>query len=455
MMDLVVIEGQAKGIITRDMVTGRIEKYPAHAVVLATGGYSNVYFLSTNGMSSNASALVQCWKNGAFFANPGFVQIHPTCIPVHGTHQSKLTLMSESLRNDGRIWVPKDKSLAKRLQEGLLKPSDIPEDERDYYLERRYPAYGNLVPRDVASRAAKERCDAGLGVNKTGKAVFLDFEKALETKGREMIERKYGNLFQMYEKITDENPYKEPMQIFPAMHYTMGGLWVDYNLMTTIKGLFAIGEANFSDHGANRLGASALMQGLADGFFILPYTLPDYLSTKIGELLPEMAHPAFIQASEKVKQRIRNLMEIRGRTPVDDLHRQLGQLMWEHAGIIRSAQGLTETFDGLEVLRERFGKETGIPGSDKTVNQELEKALHLEDFLLLAGLMIRDALHRKESCGGHFRVESQTKDGETLRNDKEFQYVAAWEYKGPGNEPELHKEPLEFRYIHVTERKYK
>ncbi len=455
MMDLVVIEGQAKGIITRDMVTGRIEKYPAHAVVLATGGYSNVYFLSTNGMSSNASALVQCWKNGAFFANPGFVQIHPTCIPVHGTHQSKLTLMSESLRNDGRIWVPKDKSLAKRLQEGLLKPSDIPEDERDYYLERRYPAYGNLVPRDVASRAAKERCDAGLGVNKTGKAVFLDFEKALETKGREMIERKYGNLFQMYEKITDENPYKEPMQIFPAMHYTMGGLWVDYNLMTTIKGLFAIGEANFSDHGANRLGASALMQGLADGFFILPYTLPDYLSTKIGELLPEMAHPAFIQASEKVKQRIRNLMEIRGRTPVDDLHRQLGQLMWEHAGIIRSAQGLTETFDGLEVLRERFGKETGIPGSDKTVNQELEKALHLEDFLLLAGLMVRDALHRKESCGGHFRVESQTKDGETLRNDKEFQYVAAWEYKGPGNEPELHKEPLEFRYIHVTERKYK
>ena len=455
MMDLVVIEGQAKGIITRDMVTGRIEKYPAHAVVLATGGYSNVYFLSTNGMSSNASALVQCWKNGAFFANPGFVQIHPTCIPVHGTHQSKLTLMSESLRNDGRIWVPKDKSLAKRLQEGSLKPSDIPEDERDYYLERRYPAYGNLVPRDVASRAAKERCDAGLGVNKTGKAVFLDFEKALETKGREMIERKYGNLFQMYEKITDENPYKEPMQIFPAMHYTMGGLWVDYNLMTTIKGLFAIGEANFSDHGANRLGASALMQGLADGFFILPYTLPDYLSTKIGELLPEMAHPAFIQASEKVKQRIRNLMEIRGRTPVDDLHRQLGQLMWEHAGIIRSAQGLTETFDGLEVLRERFGKETGIPGSDKTVNQELEKALHLEDFLLLAGLMVRDALHRKESCGGHFRVESQTKDGETLRNDKEFQYVAAWEYKGPGNEPELHKEPLEFRYIHVTERKYK
>ena len=455
MMDLVVIEGQAKGIITRDMVTGRIEKYPAHAVVLATGGYSNVYFLSTNGMSSNASALVQCWKNGAFFANPGFVQIHPTCIPVHGTHQSKLTLMSESLRNDGRIWVPKDKSLAKRLQEGSLKPSDIPEDERDYYLERRYPAYGNLVPRDVASRAAKERCDAGLGVNKTGKAVFLDFEKALETKGREMIERKYGNLFQMYEKITDENPYKEPMQIFPAMHYTMGGLWVDYNLMTTIKGLFAIGEANFSDHGANRLGASALMQGLADGFFILPYTLPDYLSTKIGELLPEMAHPAFVQASEKVKQRIRNLMEIRGRTPVDDLHRQLGQLMWEHAGIIRSAQGLTETFDGLEVLRERFGKETGIPGSDKTVNQELEKALHLEDFLLLAGLMVRDALHRKESCGGHFRVESQTKDGETLRNDKEFQYVAAWEYKGPGSEPELHKEPLEFRYIHVTERKYK
>ncbi len=455
MMDLVVVEGQAKGIITRDMVTGRIEKYPAHAVVLATGGYSNVYFLSTNGMSSNASALVQCWKNGAYFANPGFVQIHPTCIPVHGTHQSKLTLMSESLRNDGRIWVPKEKSVAKRLQEGSLKPSDIPEDERDYYLERRYPAYGNLVPRDVASRAAKERCDAGLGVNKTGKAVFLDFEKALETKGREMIERKYGNLFQMYEKIKDENPYKEPMQIFPAMHYTMGGLWVDYNLMTTIKGLFAIGEANFSDHGANRLGASALMQGLADGFFILSYTLPDYLSTKIGESLPEMAHPAFVQASEKVKQRIRNLMEIRGRTPVDDLHRQLGQLMWEHAGIIRSAGGLTETFDSLEDLRERFGKETGIPGSDKTVNQELEKALHMEDFLLLAGLMVRDALHRKESCGGHFRVESQTKDGETLRNDKEFQYVAAWEYKGPGNEPELHKEPLEFRYIDVTERKYK
>ncbi len=455
MMDLVVIDGQAKGIITRDMVTGRIERYPAHAVVLATGGYANVYFLSTNSMNSNASALVQCWKKGAFFANPGFVQIHPTCIPVHGTHQSKLTLMSESLRNDGRIWVPKNKATAEHLREGTLKPSEVHENERDYYLERRYPAYGNLVPRDVASRAAKERCDAGLGINKTGKAVYLDFEKAVETQGKASIDRKYGNLFQMYEKITDNNPYKEPMQIFPAMHYTMGGLWVDYNLMTTIRGLFAIGEANFSDHGANRLGASALMQCLADGFFILPYTLPDYLEAEIGEPLPDTAHPDFIQASEKVKQRIHNLMRIGRRTPVDDLHRELGKLMWEHAGIVRSAEGLSGTFIELDAIRDRFRKETGIPGSDKTVNKELEKALHMEDYLLLAGLMIKDALHREESCGGHFRVESQTKEGETLRNDKEFQYVAAWEYKDSDTEPVLHKEPLVFSYINVTERKYK
>jgi succinate dehydrogenase / fumarate reductase flavoprotein subunit len=455
MMDLVVIDQQAKGIITRDMVTGRIERYPAHAVVLATGGYANVYFLSTNGMNSNASALVQCWKKGAFFANPGFVQIHPTCIPVHGTHQSKLTLMSESLRNDGRIWVPKDITLAKQLQEGTLKPSEVPEEERDYYLERKYPAYGNLVPRDVASRATKECCDAGLGVNKTGKAVFLDFNRAFETQGKEAIDSKYGNLFQMYEKITDENPYKEPMQIFPAMHYTMGGLWVDYNLMTTIRGLFAIGEANFSDHGANRLGASALMQGLADGFFILPYTLPDYLATVIGEPIPDPARPEFTKASERVKQRIRHLMEIGGRTPVDDLHRKLGKLLWEHAGIVRSAKGLSQTFAGMEAIRGQFLRETRIPGSDTTVNQELEKALHLEDYLLLAGLMVKDALHRKESCGGHFRIESQTKDGETLRNDKAFQYVAAWEYKDSDTEPVLHREPLVFSYIDVTERKYK
>jgi succinate dehydrogenase / fumarate reductase flavoprotein subunit len=331
----------------------------------------------------------------------------------------------------------------------------VPENERDYYLERRYPAYGNLVPRDVASRAAKERCDAGLGVNKTGKAVYLDFEKAVETQGKESVDRKYGNLFQMYEKITDENPYKEPMQIYPAMHYTMGGLWVDYNLMTTIPGLFAIGEANFSDHGANRLGASALMQGLADGFFILPYTLPDYLATGIGEPLPDPAHPEFTQASENVKQRIRDLMEIGGRTPVDDLHRKLGKLMWEHAGIVRSAEGLSKTFAGLEEIRRQFFRETGIPGSEKTVNQELEKALHMEDYLLLARLMVKDALHREESCGGHFRIESQTKDGETLRNDKEYQYVAAWEYDSSGPEPVLHKEPLVFSHIDVTERKYK
>jgi succinate dehydrogenase / fumarate reductase flavoprotein subunit len=363
--------------------------------------------------------------------------------------------MSESLRNDGRIWVPKNKATAERLREGALKPSEVTENERDYYLERRYPAYGNLVPRDVASRAARERCDAGLGVNKTGKAVFLDFTRAVEKHGKETIDSKYGNLFQMYEKITGENPYKEPMQIFPAMHYTMGGLWVDYNLMTTVPGLFAIGEVNFSDHGANRLGASALMQGLADGFFILPYTLPDYLASGIAEPLPDPLHPEFNKAVQDVQERIRDLTGIQGRTPVDDLHRKLGLLMWEHAGIIRSAAGLSGTFGELEAIRDRFRKEAGIPGSDKTVNQELEKALHMEDYLLLAGLMINDALHREESCGGHFRIESQTKEGETLRNDKAFQYVAAWEYRGKDRDPVLHKETLVFSYIDVTERKYK
>ncbi len=455
MMDLVVEDGKARGIITRDMVTGNIDHYPAHAVVVATGGYGNVYYLSTNAMNSNGSALVQCWKKGAFFANPGFVQIHPTCIPVHGDHQSKLTLMSESLRNDARIWVPGNPEDVRALREGKKKPSQVAETERDYYLERRYPSYGNLVPRDVASRAAKERCDAGLGVSKTGRAVLLDFSDALAKKGRQELEMKYGNLFQMYEKITGEDPWSEPMQIYPAMHYTMGGLWVDYNLMTTVDGLFAIGEANFSDHGANRLGASALMQGLADGFFILPYTLPGYLAGKVGEPCPDVASEVFREARSAVVQRITALSALQGSVPVDHFHRKLGGLLWEHAGIERSAGGLASVLPEIDQLEASFLKEAGIPGSDKTVNQELEKAIHLQDYLTLSRLMTTDALHREESCGSHFRTESQTAEGEALRDDSRFQYVAAWEYGGERETPVLHTEPLVFENIQVTDRKYR
>lgn len=454
MMDLVVEDGQAKGIITRDMVTGKIDVYPAHAVVLATGGYANVYFLSTNALYSNASALVQCWKKGAFFANPGFTQIHPTCIPVQGEYQSKLTLMSESLRNDGRIWVPSIKEDALALREGKKKPSQIPEQDRDYYLERKYPAYGNLVPRDIASRVARERCEAGLGVSKTGRAVYLDFSLALSTQGRKTIEEKYGNLFQIYEKITGEDPWKEPMQIYPAMHYTMGGLWVDYNLMTTIDGLFAIGEANFSDHGANRLGASALMQGLADGFFILPYTLPDFLADKVDEPCPDPTSAVFIQARSKVQDRIDRLLNIKGHVPIDRFHRKLGKLMWDHAGIVRSADLLKEALPLIDQLETSFREEAGIPRNSHTVNQELEKAIHLEDYFTVAKLMVTDALYRKESCGSHFRTESTTKDGETLRDDEHFQHVAAWQYDHKDGGPILHKEQLVFENIPVTERKY-
>ncbi|MDD5733633.1 MAG: fumarate reductase/succinate dehydrogenase flavoprotein subunit [Bacteroidales bacterium] len=455
MMELVTEHGRARGIITRDMVTGRVTAYPAHAVVLASGGYGNVYYLSTNAMNSNGSALVQCWKKGALFANPGFVQIHPTCIPVHGQYQSKLTLMSESLRNHGRIWVPAREEDVRALREGRIRPSAIEEENRDYYLERRYPAYGNLVPRDVASRAARERCDAGMGVSRTGRAVYLDLTQAIEKHGKAFIESQYGNLLQMYEKITGEDPWKEPMQIYPAIHYTMGGLWVDYHLMTTVEGLFAIGEANFSDHGANRLGASALMQGLADGFFILPYTLPAYLADKTAEPCPDAAWDIFMQARAAVRERIERLMDLKGRVPVDTVHRRLGDLMWEGLGIERSGEGLTSLMPQIESLEEYFRKEAGITGNHTTVNQELEKAIHLEDYFTLARLMQTDALHRKESCGGHFRVESQSKEGETLRDDSRFSYVAAWEYRGEGKAPLLHKEPLVFDNIKLTERKYR
>jgi len=454
MMDLVTDHGRARGIITRDMVTGRITAYPAHAVVLATGGYGNIYFLSTNAKNSNGSALVQYWKKGAFFANPGFVQIHPTCIPVHGQYQSKLTLMSESLRNHGRIWVPSREEDVKALREGKIRPSAIPEQDRDYYLERRYPSYGNLVPRDVASRAGKERCDAGLGVSRTGRAVFLDLSVAVAKHGKEFIESQYGNLFRMYEKITGDDPWKEPMQIYPAIHYTMGGLWVDYHLMTTVEGLFAIGEANFSDHGANRLGASALMQGLADGFFILPYTLPAYLADKTTEPCPDADSDVFMRAREAVQERIDRLMALKGSVPVDGVHRKLGNLMWDALGIERSAEGMAVMLPQLESLEGWFRNEAGITGKQKTVNQELEKAIHLEDYFTLARLMHRDALHREESCGGHFRIESQTKEGETLRDDSRFQYVAAWEYKNKREAPVLHREPLVFENIKVVERKY-
>ena len=455
MLDLVLINGEAKGIIARNIETGKIERFGAHAVVIASGGYGNVFFLSTNAMNSNGSAAWQCYKKGAFFANPSFAQIHPTCIPVHGTQQSKLTLMSESLRNDGRIWVPKKKEDVEKLRKKQIKPSQIPEEDRDYYLERRYPAFGNLVPRDVASRAAKERCDAGFGVNETGLAVFLDFSTAIKRLGEHVIAERYGNLFQMYEKITDVNPYKEPMMIYPAIHYTMGGLWVDYNLQTTVPGLYAIGEANFSDHGGNRLGASALMQGLADGYFILPYTIGDYLSHKIQEPKVDTNDPAFAEAEKAVVEKINKLLSIKGKKSVDTLHKELGHIMWEYVGMARNEAGLKKAIELIGELRKEFWANVYVAGENGEFNQELEKALRLADFLEIGELMARDALNRNESCGGHFREEMQTEDGETKRDDENYMYVSAWEYNGENQEPVLHKEPLKFEFVKVATRNYK
>ena len=456
MLDVVIIDGRARGIIARNLVTGNIERFSAHAVVIGTGGYGNTYFLSTNAMGCNCSAAIACYRKGAFFANPSYVQIHPTCIPVHGDKQSKLTLMSESLRNDGRIWVPKKLEDAKRLQNGEIQGKDIPEEDRDYYLERRYPAFGNLVPRDVASRAAKERCDKGYGVNNTGLAVFLDFSQAIEDFGRKEIEARYGNLFDMYEEITDESPYETPMQIFPAVHYTMGGIWVDYELMTTIKGLFAIGECNFSDHGANRLGASALMQGLADGYFVLPYTIQNYLADQITVPRFSTDLPEFAEAETAVKDRIDRLFAIKGKRSVDSIHKELGHIMWEHVGMGRTKAGLEEGIKLIDALRKEFYTNLFVPGTTEGVNVELEKALRLEDFLLMGQLIANDALHREESCGGHFREEHQTEEGEAKRDDENFFYVGCWEYQGADDKkPVLHKEPLEYEIIKVQTRNYK
>ena len=456
MLDLVIIDGRARGIIARNLVTGEIERYAAHAVVIGTGGYGNTYFLSTNAMGCNASAAIACYRKGAVFANPAYVQIHPTCIPVHGDKQSKLTLMSESLRNDGRIWVPKKIEDAKACQEGRLQGKDIPEEDRDYYLERRYPAFGNLVPRDVASRAAKERCDKGFGVNNTGLAVYLDFSQAIRDFGRKEIEARYGNLFDMYEEITDESPYETPMQIFPAIHYTMGGIWVDYELMTTINGLFAIGECNFSDHGANRLGASALMQGLADGYFVLPYTIQNYLADQITVPRFSTDLPEFEAAEKHVRERIDRLFAIGGKRSVDSIHKELGHIMWEYVGMGRTKEGLIKGLGLLKELRKTFYQELRIPGSKQGVNVELEKALRLEDFILMGELMANDALHREESCGGHFREEHQTEEGEAKRDDQNFFYVGCWEYQGNDDTaPVLSKEPLEYEIIKVQTRNYK
>ena len=456
MLDLVIIDGRARGIIARNLVTGKIERFSAHAVVIGTGGYGNTYFLSTNAMGCNCSAAMACYRKGAMFANPSYVQIHPTCIPVHGDKQSKLTLMSESLRNDGRIWVPKKLEDAKRLQKGDIQGKDIPEEDRDYYLERRYPAFGNLVPRDVASRAAKERCDKGFGVNNTGLAVFLDFSQAIKDFGRDEIAARYGNLFDMYEEITDESPYETPMMIYPAVHYTMGGIWVDYELQTTIKGLFAIGECNFSDHGANRLGASALMQGLADGYFVLPYTIQNYLSDQITVPRFSTDLAEFVDAEKAVKDRIAKLFAIGGKRSVDSIHKELGHIMWEHVGMGRTGKGLQEGLEKLKALRQTFYKDLFIPGTAEGVNVELEKAIRLEDFILMGELIANDALHREESCGGHFREEHQTEEGEAKRDDENFFYVGCWEYQGSDDKaPVLHKEKLEYEAIKVQTRNYK
>ncbi|MFV0346045.1 MAG: fumarate reductase/succinate dehydrogenase flavoprotein subunit [Bacteroidales bacterium] len=455
MLDLVVINGKAKGIIVRDMISGEIKRFGAHAVVIASGGYSNVFFLSTNAMGCNASASWVAYKRGANMSNPCYVQIHPTCIPVHGDQQSKLTLMSESLRNDGRVWVPKKKEDAVKLQKGEIRANDIPDEDRDFYLERRYPSYGNLVPRDVASRAAKERCDAGYGVNNTGLAVFLDFKYSIERLGKSVIEARYGNLFQMYEKITDVDPYQEPMMIYPAIHYTMGGTWVDYNLMTTVQGLYSIGEANFSDHGANRLGASALMQGLADGYFVLPYTIGDYLADEIMTPTTDVNAPEFEEAEKQITDRLNKLYNIKGSKSVDYFHKKLGHIMWEYVGMSRNAEGLKKAIEEIKELKKEYWSDLRVPGEMNNVNPELEKASRVADFFELGELMARDALERGESCGGHFREESVTPDGEAKRDDTIGCYVSAWEYKGEDAEPELHKEPLAFENVKLTQRSYK
>ncbi len=455
MLDVVLVDGKARGIIARDLTTGEVKRFGAHAVVIATGGYGNVFFLSTNAMGSNGSVEWQAYKKGAYMSNPAFVQIHPTCIPVHGDQQSKLTLMSESLRNDGRVWVPKDKETVEKLRKGEIKGSQVPEEDRDYYLERRYPSYGNLVPRDVASRAAKERCDEGFGVNETGKAVFLDFQDAINRLGKGVVEARYGNLFQMYEKITDENPYVEPMMIYPAIHYTMGGLWVDYNLMTNIPGLYSIGEANFSDHGANRLGASALMQGLADGYFVIPYTIGDYLADEIQTGKIDTKHEAFEKTEKEVSAKLEKLKGINGKTPVDHFHKELGKIMWDKVGMSRNAEDLKSAITEIQDVRKRFWEDVRIPGDLSEFNPEIEKAMRVADFLEMGELMARDALERNESCGGHFREESKTPEGEALRDDKNGAYVSAWEYKGDDKEPEMHKEELKFEFVELTQRSYK
>ena len=455
MLDVVIIDGRARGIIARNLVTGKIERFAAHAVVIGTGGYGNAFFLSTNAMASNGSAAWQCYKKGAYFANPCMAQIHPTCIPVHGEFQSKLTLMSESLRNDGRIWVPKNLEDAKKLQAGTLRPTEIKEEDRDYYLERRYPAFGNLVPRDVASRAAKERCDAGFGVNNTGLAVFLDFSSAIKRLGKDVVEARYGNLFQMYEKITNDNPYETPMMIYPAIHYTMGGIWVDYELMTSIPGLFAIGEANFSDHGANRLGASALMQGLADGYFVLPYTIQNYLADQIQVPRFSTDLPEFDKAEQDINDRIKRLMSIQGKQSVDSLHKKLGHIMWDFVGMGREKEGLEKAIVQLKALKKEFWSDVRIPGKADDLNVELEKALRLADFIEIGELMARDAHDREESCGGHFRLEHQTPEGEALRHDDQFAYVSCWEYQGEDQDPVLLKEPLDYEFVVRQQRNYK
>ncbi len=456
MQDVVIIDGRARGIIAKNLITGKLERFAAHAVVLATGGYGNTYFLSTNAMGCNCSAAIAAYRKGAYFANPAFVQIHPTCIPVHGDKQSKLTLMSESLRNDGRIWVPKKLEDAKKLQEGKIQGRDIPEEDRDYYLERRYPAFGNLVPRDVASRAAKERCDKGYGVNNTGLAVFLDFSEAIQRLGRDAVEQRYGNLFDMYEEITDVSPYDNPMMIYPAIHYTMGGLWVDYELQTNIPGLFAIGECNFSDHGANRLGASALMQGLADGYFVLPYTIQNYLSDQITVPRYSTDLPEFIDAEKAVSDRIDHLMNIKGKESVDSIHKKLGHVMWEYVGMARTKEGLEKALGLIKDLRKEFETNLFIPGSKDGVNVELDKALRLNDFITMGQLIAYDALNRNESCGGHFREEYQTEEGEAKRDDQNCFYVSCWEFQGTDDKaPVMYKEPLKYEAIEVKTRNYK
>jgi succinate dehydrogenase / fumarate reductase, flavoprotein subunit len=454
MMDVVMIDGKARGIVTRNLITGAIESHSAHAVLLCTGGYGNVFFLSTNAMGSNVTAAWRAHKKGAFFSNPSFTQIHPTCIPVSGDHQSKLTLMSESLRNDGRVWVPATVETAEKLRKGQITANDIKEEDRDYYLERKYPSFGNLVPRDVASRNAKYVCDEGRGVNETGEAVFLDFRDAIKRDGRNVIEAKYGNLFDMYMQITGDNPYEVPMMIYPAVHYTMGGLWVDYNLMTTIPGLYALGEANFSDHGANRLGASALMQGLADGYFVIPYTVGDYLASNSADRIPA-DHPEFKKAEKEVSDRLQKLLSIKGEKTVDYFHKKLGKIMWDYCGMARTEEGLTKAKAMIKELKKEFWTNVNVLGSNEELNLSLEKANRVSDFLELGELMVDDALHRNESCGGHFREEYQTPEGEALRDDENFAYVAAWKYLGEGQEEELNKEPLVFENVKLTQRSYK